>query len=176
MPSARGLSPLFGLLNGMALIGPCRKRGLFFLSTPTVVHLASHAVFTGDPATSFLLTHDGRLTMGGIADVIAPTRFRRQPLGLLVLSACETASGDERAALGLAGVAVRAGASSALGSLWRVHDEASYELMVAFYEELKTPEISKAEALGRAQRHLMQDPRFAHPYSWSAFLLISNWL
>jgi CHAT domain-containing protein len=146
------------------------------MEQPTVVHLASHAVFTGDPVTSFLLTHDGRLTMDGIADVVAPTRFRRRPLELLVLSACETAAGDERAALGLAGVAVRAGARSALGSLWRVHDQASYELMVAFYEELKAPQISKAEALRLAQRRLMQDRRFAHPYYWSAFLLISNWL
>jgi CHAT domain-containing protein len=146
------------------------------MEQPTVVHLASHAVFTGDSVTSFLLTHDGRLTMDGIADVVAPTRFRRRPLELLVLSACETAAGDERAALGLAGVAVRAGARSALGSLWRVHDQASYELMVAFYEELKAPQISKAEALRLAQRRLMQDRRFAHPYYWSAFLLISNWL
>jgi CHAT domain-containing protein len=143
---------------------------------PSVVHVASHAVFTGDPATSFVLTHDDRLTMDELSEVVAPTQFRRRPLELLTLSACETAAGDERAALGLAGVAIRAGARSALGSLWAVQDEATYELVVAFYAALKEPGVSKAEALRRAQAKLIADPRFSHPFYWSAFLLISNWL
>jgi CHAT domain-containing protein len=84
--------------------------------------------------------------------------------------------GDERAALGLAGVAIRAGARSALGSLWRIEDEATYRLIVAFYEQLRAPGVSKAEALRRAQLELRRDLRFAHPYYWSPFLLISNWL
>ncbi|MDE5070950.1 MAG: CHAT domain-containing protein [Trichodesmium sp. St5_bin8] len=41
---------------------------------------------------------------------------------LLSLSACQTAIGDQGAALGLAGVAVREGAISILGSLWSVND------------------------------------------------------
>ena len=109
----------------------------------SIVHLASHAVFTGDPATSFLLTHDGQLTMDRMADIVGMTQFREQPLELLALSACETAAGDERAALGLAGVAIRAGARSALGSLWRIHDEAASQLVVSFYEELKDASVSK---------------------------------
>ena len=88
-------------------------------SQPTVVHIASHAVFTGDPETSFVLMHDDRLTMGRLSDVIGVTRFRERPLELLVLSACQTAAGNERAGLGLAGVAIRAGARSAMGSLCR---------------------------------------------------------
>jgi CHAT domain-containing protein len=92
------------------------------------------------------------------------------------LSACETAEGDERAALGLAGLAVKAGARSALGTLWRVNDEAARELIVEFYSQLKTDSgVSKAEALRRAQRKILEG-RFDHPQYWSAFLLISNWL
>jgi CHAT domain-containing protein len=143
---------------------------------PSVVHVSSHAVFTGDPSTSFLLTHDDRLTMDRLSEVVAPAQFRERPLELLALSACETAAGDERAALGLAGVAVRAGARSALGSLWAVQDEATYEVVVAFYEALKQPGVSKAEALRRAQVKLLADRGFAHPFYWSPFLLISNWL
>ena len=143
---------------------------------PAIVHLATHAVFTGDPSTSFLLTYDGRLTMDQMYDVVGQSRFQKQPLELLVLSACETAAGDERAALGLAGVAIRAGARSALGSLWKISDEATYELVVEFYKSLQDPSLSKANALRNAQLALMDQPRFAHPYYWSPFLLINNWL
>jgi CHAT domain-containing protein len=95
---------------------------------------------------------------------------------LLTLSACQTAEGDERAALGLSGTAIRAGARSVLGSLWTVSDEATREILVEFYRALAQPGTSKVDALQRAQRKLLSDPRFAHPYYWSAFTLISNWL
>jgi CHAT domain-containing protein len=55
-------------------------------------------------------------------------------------------------------------------------DDAIYHLMVAFYEELKEPGVSKAEALRRAQAQLIESRAYAHPYYWSPFLLISNWL
>jgi CHAT domain-containing protein len=144
---------------------------------PSVVHLATHAEFTGDPATSYVLAGDGKLTLDGLAGLIAPTQFR-QPLELLVLSACETAAGDDRAALGLAGVAIRAGARSAMGSLWSISDEAAYEVVTHFYGNLKDPQVSKAEALRRAQLALLTDPthRFDHPFYWSPYLMISNWL
>ena len=48
--------------------------------------------------------------------------------------------------------------------------------MVAFYTELKDPTVSKAGALRRAQLRLLENPSFAHPFFWSPFLLISNWL
>ena len=145
-------------------------------SQPTVVHIASHAVFTGDPETSFVLMHDDKLTMGRLASVIGVTRFRERPLEMLVLSACQTAAGNERAGLGLAGVAIRAGARSAMGSLWSISDEAAFRLVESFYEELEDPTISKAEALRRSQARLRSDPRFDHPYYWSPFLIINNWL
>jgi CHAT domain-containing protein len=143
---------------------------------PRVVHLATHAVFTGDAESSFLLTHDGRLTMQRLGEVVGLTRFGDEPLELLTLSACETAAGDDRAALGLSGVAVRAGARSALGTLWAVPDASTYELIVAFYRQLEDPGVSKAEALRRAQTQLRASPHFAHPYYWAPFLLINNWL
>jgi CHAT domain-containing protein len=143
---------------------------------PTVLHIASHGEFTGDPATSFLLTYDGRLSMDRLGEVIGGARFRDGPLELLVLSACETAAGNERAALGLAGLAVRAGARSAVGSLWTIDDRATSRLMVSFYRELAGPSPTKAEALRRAQLELLSSGRYEHPRYWSPFLLISNWL
>ena len=103
-------------------------------------------------------------------------RYSDEPVELLLLSACETAVGDERAALGLAGVAIRAGARSAMGSLWSVSDAAASELVVGFYEQLGTEDTSKAQALQRAQKNLLETPRFQHPYYWAPFLVMNNWL
>jgi CHAT domain-containing protein len=142
----------------------------------SVVHLATHAEFGGESGESFILTQDGRLTLDQLGEYAGYARFRERPIELLTLSACETAQGDERAALGLAGVAVKAGVRSAIGTLWKVNDPASATLLTAFYRELRASPVSKAEALRRAQLSLQSDPRYRHPYFWAPFLLISNWL
>jgi CHAT domain-containing protein len=84
--------------------------------------------------------------------------------------------GDERAALGLAGVAIKAGARSAIASLWFVNDETTTELISEFYNQLHNPELSKAQALQNAQKKLIAQRLFRHPMYWAPFLLIGNWL
>ena len=143
---------------------------------PGVIHLATHAVFTGNPDTSFLLTYGGRVGFDDLADVIGMTQAEGAPLDLLVLSACETAVGNDRAGLGFTGSAIRAGARSALGSLWPIADVAARQLMVDFYRGLKTDDLTKAEALQQAQSHLRSNERFAHPYYWAPFTLVNDWL
>lgn len=143
---------------------------------PGIVHLASHAEFTGDPGSSFVLTHNDRLSMDELTTLMRSARYGKEPVELLMLSACETARGDERAALGLAGVAVRAGARSAMGSLWSVSDEATSALVVNFYQALDNPELNKAGALRSAQLNLMDAAEFRHPYYWAPFTVINNWL
>jgi CHAT domain-containing protein len=142
----------------------------------TMVHIASHGEFGGDVEKTFLLAFDGKVSMDRLDELIGLFKYRDEPLELLALSACDTAGGDDRAALGLAGVAVKAGARSAVATLWSVHDEASATLVADFYRELKKPSISRATALRRAQLKLIEDPRYQHPGFWSAFLLINNWL
>jgi CHAT domain-containing protein len=144
--------------------------------TFNIVHIATHGEFTGDVAKSFLLAFDGKVTMDRLDQFVSLFRFRDEPLELLTLSACETAAGDDRAALGLAGTAVKAGARSALATLWSVNDEASSVLVTEFYRELSQPESSRASALRRAQLKLLGDPRYGHPALWAPFLLINNWL
>jgi CHAT domain-containing protein len=142
-----------------------------------IIHIASHGEFSADSAESYVLTYDGKMSMDQLADWVATTRFRTEhPLELLVLSACETASGDERAALGLAGVALRAGARSALATLWAVQDRASAELISEFYTQLRDPTRSRADALRAAQVKIMRKHHFRHPGYWSPFVLISSWL
>jgi CHAT domain-containing protein len=114
--------------------------------------------------------------MDRLGELIGTTRFRERGLELLALSACETAAGDDRAALGLAGVAVRAGARSALATLWSVDDRVSAELVSEFYAGLGREKLSRAEALQRAQVEVLSTRSYRHPGYWAPFLLISSWL
>jgi CHAT domain-containing protein len=141
-----------------------------------VVHIASHGEFGSDPSRSFVLAFDGRLDLDDLENSIKLARFRDPGLELLVLSACQTAVGDDRAALGLAGLALKAGARSALATLWFVSDEASGLLAVEFHRQLRGGSLSKARALQAAQRSMIDDALLGHPAYWAPFLLIGNWL
>ena len=149
-----------------------------FKETPyNIVHIASHGQFNSDPRETFLLTFDAKLTMDNLEQFIGVSKFRDNPVELLTLSACETAAGDDRAALGLAGVAVKAGARSALATLWRSDDEATATLISEFYRQLNSSGQSKAKALRKAQLNLIgSGRRFRHPVYWAPFILIGNWL
>jgi CHAT domain-containing protein len=140
-----------------------------------VVHIATHGKFGVDSANTFLLTFDSRITLEQIDEVLRARRSQ-QPVELLTLSACQTAAGDNRAALGIAGVAVRAGVRSALASLWNINDQATVPLIEEFYTQLEQPNVTKAEALRKAQLKAIADMEYAHPAVWSPFILIGNWL
>ncbi len=142
----------------------------------SIVHVATHARFESNVRKSFLLTYDGNLNLDQLEEIVGLSQYRDQPVELLTLSACQTALGDDRAALGLAGVAVKSGARSALATLWNVSDKATSLLVTEFYRQLTDLSLSKAEALRRAQLKLVNDTRFQHPAFWSPFLLIGNWL
>jgi len=141
-----------------------------------VLHVASHGQFSKDPAETFVLTFDGHLTLAQLRRAISAGKLREEPLELLTLSACQTATGDDRAALGLAGVALGAGARTALASLWAVNDESTSLLIAGFYENLARKGMTKAGALRQAQLDLARDERFSHPAYWAPFLVIGNWL
>lgn len=143
----------------------------------SIVHIASHGHFDSDARKTFVLTYDGRLSLDQLEQMIRPSGLRDQPVELLTLSACQTAAGDDRAALGLAGIAVKAGARSAFATLWFVNDEASSMIVGDFYANLHNiPGISKAKALQLAQIKLLSDPRYGHPCYWAPYLIIGNWL
>lgn len=141
-----------------------------------LIHIASHAEFDEEASGGFMLTHDGRIGFDEFAEAVASSQFRDEPLDLVVLSACETAEGDERAALGLSGIAIKSGARSALGTLWSVSDSATTVFMTRFYAALAEPEASRATAVREAQLRLLRDRAYRHPFYWSPFLLINSWL
>jgi len=139
------------------------------------VHIATHGQFHSDHRRSFLLTHDELITMDRLENILGLRQYLGQPIDLLFLSACQTAAGDERAALGLAGIAVKSGAASVVASLWLISDESTATLVSEFYQQLKNGNGSKAKALQEAQLALLQDERYAHPNYWAPFLLVGNW-
>ncbi|MEH1845789.1 MAG: CHAT domain-containing protein [Nostoc sp.] len=139
-----------------------------------IVHLATHGQFSSRLEDTFILDFDGQINVKDF-----DTLFRSQGktiVELLVLSACQTATGDSRAALGLAGAAVRAGARSTIASLWQIDDESTAMFVTAFYRELKSGKITKAEAVHHAQMQLLKHPNYKAPSFWSAYVLIGNWL
>jgi CHAT domain-containing protein len=71
---------------------------------------------------------------------------------------------------------VKAGANAALASLWPVNDAATSMLMANFYRQLQNPAVNKARALQTAQQGLLTNSTSRHPFYWSAFMLIGNWL
>jgi CHAT domain-containing protein len=141
-----------------------------------IVHLATHGEFSSDPEQTFILTWDDRLNLNSLNRTIQNRNVQaNKVIDLLVLSACETASGDNRATLGLAGVAIQARTRSTLASLWKVNDKATQILMADFYQNLVTKKLSKAESLKLAQQSLLRNPQYRSPYYWAAFVLVGNW-
>jgi CHAT domain-containing protein len=141
-----------------------------------IVHIASHGVFGGSADASYIMAFDDILTMQGLQSLLREERFRRNPIELLSLSACQTAEGDDRSPLGISGAAVKARAKSVLGTLWPVEDAAARIVMEKFYANIAREHIDKVTALQRAQVETLKRSEFSHPFYWAPFVLIGNWL
>ncbi|MGF1673087.1 MAG: CHAT domain-containing protein, partial [Rivularia sp. (in: cyanobacteria)] len=145
--------------------------------SPSIVLFATHGIFNTSAEETFILSWDQKINANELGSLLKSQENQQKTIDLLVLSACQTASGDERAALGLAGIAVQSGARSTLATLWNVDDEKTKELMVEFFKQLsENPTITKAEAIKRAQLHLLKQYPQLHPYYWSPYVLVGNWL
>ncbi len=142
----------------------------------SIVHIATHGQFSSKASETFVLAWNERIRLMELGKIL-----RRRagdgltPIELLVLSACETAVGDEASALGLAGMAVQSGARSTLASLWSVNDQSTAMLMNEFYKQLSQPGVPKAAALRQTQLAMLENPVYRHPYYWSAFVLLGDW-
>jgi CHAT domain-containing protein len=154
-----------------------------------ILHIATHGTFGFDPAENYIVTGAKQPNESSGNETISigelDTLLRRvddpsrEPIELLTLTACETAVGDNRSTLGLAGVAIRGGVRSAIATLWSISDDRyTAELMAQFYEQLQQPDVTKAEALRQAQIAMIRSDNYVkqHPYRWAPFILIGNWL
>ncbi len=140
-----------------------------------VLHLATHASFNGRSDRAFIVANGELILLSELRQILAQNRARGDELDLLVLSACETAVGDDEASMGLAGAAVQAGARSAIASLWPVNDAGTAELMKNFYQ-LYRQGRSKSAALREAQMAMIDSGGVnANPNIWAAFTLLGAW-
>ncbi|MCA6534532.1 MAG: CHAT domain-containing protein [Pseudanabaena sp. M158S2SP1A06QC] len=160
-----------------------------------IIHLGTHGKFLQDRSNeSFIQFWDGKLRSSQIPSL----RFDQPVIDMLTLSACETAVGNN---LGISGLAVESGARSILASLWTVSDAGTAPLMISFYKAFPDA-LSKATALRKAQLDLIKGkvkivnnqivgveglaaialPKgtgnidISHPFFWSSFILVGNWL
>ena len=183
LPAARveldSLVPLYP--NHRSLIDQSFSKSAFAellkSSDSDVIHLATHGEFLGRADQTFLLCGNGRITLDELEKMIHPKQFRGKPVDLLCLSACKTAAGDDRAALGLAGAAVKSGSRTVLATLWQVDDTATSAVMTDFHTRLRNAgTTSKAEILRQAQLKLLHriEP-CEHPSLWAPFVLVGDW-
>lgn len=142
-----------------------------------IIHIATHGQFGEVPNDTFLITGDNqKLTIIELDRILRSLNYD-ETIDLLMLTACETAIGNERAALGFAGVAFRAGVRTTIASLWSINDAFTVKLVTKFYKAWCDSGVSKAEALQIAQRSLISSNGVAsHPAYWAAFILVGNWL
>jgi CHAT domain-containing protein len=136
------------------------------------LHFATHGLIRDDmPLDSMLVLGadgkdadaDGRWTAREILDLDLDAE-------LVVLSGCDTGRGriTGDGVLGLGRAFLSAGARSVLVSLARVEDEATRELMVRFYRELRRNGGNLAAALRHAQLAAIGEP----PARWASFVFI----
>ena len=152
-----------------------------------VAHIATHGSFGSLAEETFIVAQDGLITFDHLGQILRSNDPTRQTdLDLVILSACQTAAGSDRAVLGMAGMGLRAGVRSTIGSLWNVNDLSTSLIMQAFHHH-RLEGLSKADALAAAQRDAIRgdltdystgtkvDRRFESPHYWSPFVLVGDW-
>ncbi|NEQ48975.1 MAG: CHAT domain-containing protein [Leptolyngbya sp. SIO3F4] len=192
--SRQGFSPLPGVKDEIEKISSKLQQSRIYLDqaftkqafesqvkeTPyPILHLATHGQFSSDLDSTFLLAWDQTISLTDLDTLLKDRRIQStNPIELMVLSACQTAEGDDRATLGLAGMAIKSGARSTLATLWSVNDESTVRLINYFYNALgdSSNPTTKSDALRQAQISLIHNKHYSHPFYWASFVLIGNWL
>ncbi len=139
-----------------------------------VIHITTHGQYSSDPKETVLLAWDRVLNVTEIDQLLKSSNENYDILDLLVLSACQTAKGDSKSALGIAGILTQAGAKSVVASLWQSDADATVLFMDYFYRALDDNK-SKSDSLRLAQKALRDNAKFRHPYYWAPFVLVGDW-
>jgi CHAT domain-containing protein len=139
--------------------------------SPQIMHLATHATFRpGKAGDSSIQLWDSTLPLNPLQ--LATLNFDNPPLELLVLSACQTALGDEEATLGFAGSFLQADVRAVVASLWVVNDLASLIYMMEFYRNLASG-VSKGEAVQNVQLAMLDEQRLEQNFIELELLIIN---
>ncbi|NEQ85400.1 MAG: CHAT domain-containing protein, partial [Moorea sp. SIO2I5] len=137
-----------------------------------ILHLGTHGKFRSNASDSYIQFGKKRLGLGKFETL----GLEQPPVNLLVLSACDTALGNEQYELGFAGFAYQAKVQSVLASLLAVPQNGTFKLLKSFYDHLNIVP-RKAEALRLAQVEMLKDnsnKNLSHPYYWAWFTIVGN--
>ncbi|MBE9212456.1 CHAT domain-containing protein [Plectonema cf. radiosum LEGE 06105] len=156
-------------------------------TTYPIIHIASHAQFGIIPQDTFIVTgKNKKITINQLENSLQNLKNPSDSVEILALTACQTALGDDRATLGLAGVALQVGVKSAIASLWNVQDDSTARLVEEFYKNYSEREMTIAQALQKAQIKMINtkklppseriDIKHDNPVYWGAMIVIGNWL
>ena len=156
------------------------------LTNSRVVAFATHGLVGGEisglaepalvlsPPSEATNEDDGLLKASEVAQL-------KMNADMVLLSACNTASGDELGAEGLSGLArafIYAGARSLLVSHWSVESTSAAELTTGMFDAInQDQELGRSEALQRSMIELMTNedrPYYSHPAFWAPFSLIGD--
>ena len=166
------------------------------VNSPQILHIATHGFFQTTEASNLdkQTYQDNPLLLSGL--VLAG--FRTEQSGsdedgiltaqevsalnlfntkLVVFSACDTGLGELDSGEGLYSLRralVIAGAESQVISLWKVEDNATKDLMVAYYDRILANQ-GRSEALRQTQLEMLKSEDYSHPHYWAAFIPSGNW-
>lgn len=151
------------------------------LSRYRIIHIATHGIMDLEhPELSGIVLslvdrhgqrQDGYLLLHEIYNL-------NLPVELVVLSACQTGVGRQIKGEGLIALTrgfMFAGARSVVGSLWKVDDRATAEMMAEFYKQMFVHKLKPAAALRKAQIKLSQQKRWRNPSFWAGFYIQGDW-
>lgn len=178
LPEAKAVAGMYR--GSLLLAGPAAREAEVkrWLPEFQVLHFATHGILdAADGLRSGLLlaTEPGDSAEDGVLqawEILGMSLSAR----LVFLSACDTARGKERLGDGLLSLAwafQAAGSPRVVASLWSVDDEATRELVTAFYAEVRRGRRAD-DALREAMRRERKNPRYAAPYFWSAFQILGD--
>ena len=178
LSEAESIVQRFGENNSKVVVGFRANRDTILnsdIANYQVLHFATHGIVNEDEpdlsgivVSRFDKAGNKRNGLIRLQDIYG----LRLSADLVVLSACDSALGEEVRGEGLISLSngfLQAGAKSVVSSLWKVDDNATSILMKNFYELLSTEGITPAEALRKAQIRMLKDSNFRSPMYWASF-------
>ena len=144
------------------------------LSQVDIINIATHtipSVGTNEPGLMLALPKVSTFEDDG---VLTPAEISNLDLNakLVVLSACNTASGnnqDTEVLSGLAQAFIYAGAENIIVSHWNVETNSTVELMTSFYQYWLEEGVKPQVALSLAKQDMMKSKNYNHPFYWAGF-------
>ena len=141
-----------------------------------ILHFATHGVLSKTDGLQSGLLLANEAANGREDGLLQAWEIAGMPLSaeLAVLSACQTAEGDERLGEGLMGLAwafQAAGCPNVVASLWNIDDEATQKIMTAFYRSIRAGKRVD-EAMRSAMLSVKTSAGTASPYYWAGFRIL----